>query len=263
MQQKSKFHLLLSDRMPNPVDAILDSSEEDIEVRRARLIGDLAIECIHTHAFLNGLNIKTGMDARFDKIKDFVLNRYIKRTVQLHHDLGLKSTITPTVKSSLEELKQDCERPEFKDLLARLFLNSATKYEDLLNANIVYSGTGERIKFVNYVHSKGTGLSTIITQDVMGENDDDVLHGKVINLCERWIDALYGDMKTHKVQQPKKSVSLPGWVTELSGRNWLVAVRDTIGNTLIALGNFIKANKTDTTNDQTESGMVSEIEIHS
>ena len=247
-----KFHLLLSDEMPVQADKIYDSLADSVEVRRARLTGDLAIECIHAHAFLNALNVKTGVNPQFDKIKDFVLNRFIKKTAQLRNDLDMKQTLTSSVRHGLENLKNDCERPEVQETLARLCLDSATKYEDLLNADIVYLATHEKIKFAQYVNHKDLGFSTILTRDVSGENDSEILREKVIALCERWIDALYSDLA--KKTSPKKGGGMwSGWTSdEHRGRSWVVWACDTVGDALITMGNYIKVstpNKTETTSD--------------
>lgn len=256
MKQKMKFNLLLSDEIPTPADTIYDSSADSVDMRRSRLIGDLVIECIHAHAFLNGLNVKTGMDVRFNKVKDFVLNRFIKKTVQLHHDLAVKQTITSSVRHGQESLKNDCVRPEFKETLVRLRLDSATKYNDLLNADIVYLGTGEKIKFADYVNNKDMGFSTILTQEITGEDNDQMMREKVVNLCEKWVDALYGGMT--KQTSPKKGRVWSGWGTgEHRFRNWFERVRDLAGNILIAMGNYVKGNKS----DNTDKGLNSEIEI--
>ena len=256
MKNKTKFNLLLSNEMPVPANSIYDSSAENVDARRSRLIGDLAVECIHTHAFLNGLNIKTGMDVRFNKIKDFVHNRFIKKTVQLLHDLEEKQTITSSVRHALEDLKKDCERPEFYENLARLRLDSATKYNDLLNADIVYLGTGEKIKFADYVNNKDLGFSTILSKDVMGEKDENILRDKIVNLCIKWIDALYVDLA--KKTFPKKGSSFSPKKTGGSRfKNFLGKVREKIGNALIVAGNSIKGSSSGKTDSESDS----EIEI--
>ena len=267
---KAKFNLLLSDHIPVPAAKIPegseiisspdasgvtkshDGSDEKVEIRRTKLLGDLAIECIHAHAFLNALNATTGIDPRFEKVRSFVHNRFIKKTVQLHSDLDTKKTIMSAVRHGLEQLKIDCNQPNFSGALDRLCLDSATKYEDLLNANIVYVGTDERIQFADYVHSKGVGLSTIITHDMMGEDEESILREKVVGICVKWIDSLYGGMKTHKT--PQKSGVWPGWTPEEHRhRNWFEWTCDTVGNTLITLGNYVKVSKPDKTDKKSSS----------
>ena len=253
---KAKFNLLLNEEIPEsvePTETILDSRVENVEVRRARLIGDLAIECIHTHAFLNGLNLKTGGDARFDKMKDFVHNRFIKKTARLHHDLDLKQTITTEVRHSLESLKNECTRPEFHGALDRLCLDSATKYKDLLNANVVYLATDEKIKFADYVNNRDMGFSTILTKEVKGEEDENITREKIVDLCEKWIEALYGDMIKQSTQQ--KSGIWYGWTTDDThqDRNWFEWACDTLGNALIATGNYIKIGKSDKTDKKSDT----------
>lgn len=246
---KAKFNLLLSDEEPKLVEQTYDSSVENVDVRRARLVGDLAIECIHAHAFLNGLNMKTGIDPRFDKVKTFVHDRFIKKTAHLFHDLDSKKTITSAVRHNLELIKSDCVRPDFNNTLERLCLDSATKYEDLLNADIVYLAIHEKIKFADYVNNKNMGFSTIITHEMTGENDenmqDNMTREKVVDLCKKWIGALYGDMLGQKVP-PKKAGMWHGWTTEEHrNRSWFEWLCDTIGNAFIALGNYIKVSKPD------------------
>ena len=232
------------------ITRIHDGSDEKVEIRRTKLLGDLAVECIHAHAFLNELNATTGIDSRFEKIKSFVHNRFIKKTVQLHHDLDTKKTIMSAVRHGLEQLKSDCGQPDFSGALDRLCLDSAAKYEDLMNADIVYVGADEKIKFADYVHSKSVGLSTIITHDVMGENEDNILREKVVGICTKWIDSLYGGMKEHKVSQ--KSGVWTGWATEEHrDRNWFEWACDTVGDTLITLGGYIKVSKPDKTDKKT------------
>ena len=271
---KAKFNLLLSGNMPAPAAKTYDAekthdasevanvhdasgasktsdgSDEKVEIRRTKMLGDLAIECIHAHAFLNELNATTGIDQRFEKVKNFVHNRFIKKTVMLHHDLGTKATIMSAVRHSLEQLKSDCDQPNFSGALERLCLDSATKYEDLLNADIVYVGTDERMKFVDYVHSKGVGLSTIITHDMTEESEENILHEKVVGICVKWIDSLYGGMKTQKT--PQKSGVWTGWTTEHRDRNWFEWACDTVGDTLITLGGYIKVSKPDKTDKKSD-----------
>ena len=258
---KTKFNLLLSDEEPKLVEKVYDSSVDNVEARRTRLIGDLAVECIHAHAFLNGLNMKTGMDPRFDKVKTFVYDRFIKKTAQLFHDLNTKTTITSSVRHALDQLKGDCGHPNFNQATDRLCLDSATKYEDLLNADIVYLATNEHIKFADYANNKNMGFSTIITHEMIGEKDetvvDNIIREKVVGLCEKWMGALYGDMMTHKTSRKKGGV-WTGWTTdEHRDRSWFEWACDTIGNALIALGNHVKVSKqdkTDQTSDPEQSG---------
>ena len=252
---KERFNLLLSKQEPMPAEQIYDSSADNatdnVELRRTRLKGDLAIECIHAHAFLGSLNAKTGIDPRFKKIKNFVLNRFIKKIVYLHSEVEHKS-ITHATKRNLEDLKNECASPEYKEALSRLCLDSQTKYEDLLNANIVYLTTGEKIKFVDHVNRE-QGFSTIITKDMLHGDDGDITREKTVNLCERWLQALYANM--NKPTQNKKDRVWPGWMTdgEHQGRNWFGWACDTVGNAFIAVGNYIKVSKPEQINKQSDT----------
>ena len=249
---KAKFNLLLSRDLPEPAETTLADASESVEVRRVRLIGDLAIESIHAHAFLNELNTRTGIDARFEKIKGFVYNRFIKKTVQLHHDLDTKTTIMSAIKHSLEQLKSDCNRPDFNGQLDRLCLDSATKYKDILNANVVYLGTNERIKFADYVSSKRVGISMIVHHDTLGDDVANAMREHVVGTCEKWIDALYGHMKGQKTSQ-RQGGMWRGWTTEEHrNRSWFAWACDTIGDALIALGGYIKISKPDNTGKQSD-----------
>ena len=250
---RTKFNLVLSDVEPKPTEQISDSFSDDVEVRRARLIGDLAIECIHAHAFLNNLNVTTNGHASVDKIHHFVLNHFIKKTAQLHNDLDTKKTIMSSVKFSLETLKNECEHPDFDHDLDRLCLDSTTKYNDLLNADIVYLATNEKIKFANYAKNRDMGFSTIITREVTRERDEDVLRDKVVVICEKWIDALYGEMAKHSNQ--KKGGAWDGGLADDQKRNrsWFAWACDTIGDAFIAVGGYIKVSKPDETDKKSDN----------